>query len=166
MSDTTMNLRTFLLAALLTAWSLALGRTDAAEPCADTRDGEVGEYVTTDIPEYVTHDIPEYVTGDVPEYVTEEIPEYVTPDDDDPRSVTVVVMPTRHVGKKARKQARRAALAATFGGERRRVVEQYGFPRYRHRESGFDQVTEHWTYPEQHLTYVFCRDTLLRTEPY
>ncbi len=50
-------------------------------------------------------------------------------------------------------------------GDRRAVYESDGFPVFRHLEDSLGEVTEYWTYPDRHLTYVFEGDRLIRTQP-
>ncbi len=69
-------------------------------------------------------------------------------------------------GKRARKNLRFMNLRAAWGGDRSRIYETYGFPRYRHRENDQGIISEFWTYPEAYVTFVFRGDRLLRSVAY
>lgn len=134
--------------------------------CAET---EVPEYVTGEIGEYITSEIGEYVTGEVATYLDREIATYVTLDERH-RVVTaeeLILAPFLDTtGAGDRRRSRFARLRASFDGDRLRIAEEHGFPRHRHRENGYGRITEHWTYPEAHTTFVFCGDRLIETIPY
>lgn len=138
----------------------------APHDCAET---DVPEYVTGEVGEYVTGEIATYETGTVPTYQDREIAEYVTGAD---RYVVItaeqlILFPTLDVmGAGDRRRARFARLLASYEGDRARIVAEHGFPRHRHRENAFGRITEHWTYPDAHTTYVFCGDRLIDRLPY
>ena len=69
-------------------------------------------------------------------------------------------------GKRARKNVRFARLRLGYEGDKRTVYAERGWPRYRHRENDQDIITEFWTYPEAHITYVFRGNELIRTQSY
>lgn len=169
-----------LTAALPLTMLVAAGAEAAHVHTAACRDAPVGEYTTDgEVGEYVTGEIPEYVTGEIPEYVTREIPEYEPPStgeyigDDYPPGVQgsayVEVTPGVFLlvrGAHGRAYARYARLIEGLEGDRRTTYEMYGFPPFRHRENEQDIVTEHWSYPERDITFVFCGDTLIGTRSY
>ena len=76
--------------------------------------------------------------------------------------ITTVVYPVK--GEQERKQVRYARWRLLLDGDRRTVYDNEGWPTYRTREDFAGAVTERWTYPEQHRTYVFEGDRLVRTE--
>jgi hypothetical protein len=76
--------------------------------------------------------------------------------------ITTVVYPVK--GEQERKQVRYARWRLLLDGDRRDVYDRQGWPTYRTRESFAGSVTERWTYPEHHRTYVFEGDRLVRTE--
>jgi hypothetical protein len=69
-------------------------------------------------------------------------------------------------GPSERRRVRIAHWAAVIDGDRRAVYHQLGYPPQRHRENFMDEITEFWTYPDHHVTFVFAGDRLLRTETY
>ncbi len=76
--------------------------------------------------------------------------------------ITTVVYPVK--GEQERKQVRYARWRLLLDGDRRAVYDKEGWPTYKTREDFAGSVTERWTYPEQHRTYVFEGDRLVRTE--
>lgn len=161
---------------LLPALAAAAGHTHT-EACRSSgvgeyhASGEVGEYVTREIPEYVTGEIPEYVTGEIPEYQPHAGGEYIG--DGYPPAVLgsayVEVKPGVFIlvhGAGGRAYARYARLISRLEGDRLITYQMLGFPPYRHRENQQDIVTEHWTYPERGITYIFCGDQLVGTRGY
>jgi len=72
--------------------------------------------------------------------------------------ITTVVYPVK--GEQERKQVRYARWRLLLDGDRRDVYDSQGWPTSRTRVNFAGSVTERWTYPEQHRTYVFEGDRL------
>ena len=68
-------------------------------------------------------------------------------------------------GMKQRRQVRFARWLALLDSDRLAVYQAEGFPVWRHRENYSGSRTEHWTYPDRKITYVFNEDgRLLRRQ--
>jgi hypothetical protein len=66
-------------------------------------------------------------------------------------------------GEKARRQVRMAYWYLLLDGDRRAVYDEEGFPYNRVFVNWSGEVTEEWTYPQRHITYVFKGDDLINT---
>jgi hypothetical protein len=69
-------------------------------------------------------------------------------------------------GARERRQVRFARLISMFEGARREVYERKGFPTFRHFERVGGARTEHWSYPDDHVTYVFRGNDLVAVSPF
>lgn len=69
-------------------------------------------------------------------------------------------------GPRERRMVRYARWIQLLTGDRLAVFEKEGYPLYRHFELYAGQRTEHWTYPEKGITYIFEDGVLKRTQPF
>ena len=69
-------------------------------------------------------------------------------------------------GQRERRQVRAARWRQSLSGDRLEVYDQEGFPVYRHYESYAGIRSEHWTYRENRVTYVFKAGELIQTRPF
>lgn len=69
-------------------------------------------------------------------------------------------------GPRERRMVRYARWIQLLTGDRLAVFEAEGYPLYRYFELYAGQRTEHWTYPEKGITYVFEDGVLKRTQPF
>jgi hypothetical protein len=83
--------------------------------------------------------------------------------DSEPPSVAdyAEIMPGVYVkvkGKRGRRMARFARWNQGLDGDRLRVYTEVGYPYYRHYENDGGVRTEHWSYREKGITFVFSRE--------
>lgn len=64
-------------------------------------------------------------------------------------------------GMKGRKYLRHTYYVQNLRNDKLAVYEEYGYPVHRLREYGYGRVTEHWTYHELGLEFVFDDDSNL-----
>lgn len=69
-------------------------------------------------------------------------------------------------GPRERRMVRYARWIQLLTGDRLAVFEAEGYPLYRHFELYAGERTEHWTYPEKGITYIFEDGVLKRTQPF
>lgn len=82
----------------------------------------------------------------------------------DPPGTYAEILPDVYVkmkGKRARRMARFARWNQGLDGDRLSVYSYEGYPYYRHYENDGGVRTEHWTYRERGITYVFSEDGFL-----
>lgn len=78
----------------------------------------------------------------------------------EPRPGVIVAV----TGSRERRLVRYARWIQLLAGDRLSVYEEEGYPSYRHYELDAGRKTEHWTYPEKGITYVFEDGNLLGTK--
>jgi Ni/Co efflux regulator RcnB len=90
--------------------------------------------------------------------------------DSEPPASYAEIMPGVYVhlkGKRARRMARFARWNQGLDGDRLEVYRTVGYPYYRHYELNGYERTEHWSYREKGITYVFSSEgRLLETRIY
>ena len=69
-------------------------------------------------------------------------------------------------GKRERRQVRAARWRRSLTGDRLEVYLREGFPLYRHFESDSGVRTEHWTYRQKGVSYVFKAGELIQPRPF
>ena len=69
-------------------------------------------------------------------------------------------------GKRERRQIRHARLRKGYAGDRATIYGREGFPTFRHRENDGGIRTEHWTYLQGQVTYIFSGDRLVAVRPF
>jgi len=81
--------------------------------------------------------------------------------DSEPPPSYAEIMPgvyARMKGKRARRMVRFARWNQGLDGDRLEVYKTVGYPYYRHYELNGSDRTEHWSYREQGITYVFSSE--------
>jgi hypothetical protein len=64
-------------------------------------------------------------------------------------------------GQKGRRYLRHTYYVENLQSDKLAVYEEYGYPRHRLRENAYGRVTEHWTYNEYGLEFVFDQNSVL-----